>query len=93
MALQKSKELTSGVTGEYWRVGMVILDRMLNTAVIRADLFKDAAARTAGKTELLYKTYEFSSVSIVETQAFDDIIAWAYDKLKGLPDFTDAADV
>ena len=48
MALQKIKELDSGITGNYW-VAEVHTNKRLNKTSVMMFLFKDKTSRDAGK--------------------------------------------
>lgn len=89
MALQLTQEHSSGVSGNYWHVTHLSLNRETDCLEVRIALYKDAAAYAAGKTELCFLNRAFTSI----TPATEDLIAFAYTKLKLLPEFVGAVDV
>lgn len=61
MAIQKSKTLANGATGDYWRITSITLNRQNLTAIAEIALFKDAATSAAGNPPLgAYKTFNFN---------------------------------
>lgn len=88
MAIKKSKETASGVTGEYWRIYIVrrVDSQSLDAFVI---LYKDAAARTAGKDPILQESHTIPHPSGNENISF----SYCYAQLKQLPDFSGAEDI
>ncbi len=52
MALQKTKELASGITGNYWKILQVNIDYLNSTSHVTIALYVDEEARAAGKNPL-----------------------------------------
>jgi len=80
MALQKSKELPSGVVGEYWKIIEVKVDRLKNELCVRIALFKDKAASDAGKQSLGI-VHLFSGIQNEEALT-GELAALGYDMIK-----------
>lgn len=82
MALQKSKTLDSGVSGDYWRFTSFHAERFSGptiTATWNIALFKDSATSAAGGTSLgLTKTYTFPVTSM---EVGGDMRALGYTKI------------
>lgn len=94
MGLQLSKEMPSGVTGEYWRVTDLRLDKDVSTRC-QVSLFKDQAARSAGKMPLTVLDLQWNdgdNPCTVAAMASADPFALTYAKLKTLADFAGAVD-
>ena len=82
MAIQKSKTLSNGATGDYWRILSIMLDRQGLTATGRIGLFKDAATSAAGAPPLgAIKSFSFN-FTMVEFLAAPNAVAFAYNKIK-----------
>ena len=80
MALQKSKILATGVTGDYWKLISISLDRKTLCLSGRLALFLSQAASTAQKEHLGFvKNFSFT---IQKEQQFDNLIALMYDLIK-----------
>lgn len=96
MALQLDKELESGVVGNYWKILAVSFDVLARNSFITLALYKDQAARQAGKQYLKLVTYTWNGDDYpFESAAMDaeSPLVLAYAKLKNLPDFQGALDV
>jgi len=100
MALQLSHELGSGITGNYWRVKNIAFDLDTSELHCKIALYKDSAARTAGKAPISETVYHWSGGDF--TGWFDattlDTVNYnpqerAYVKLKTLAEFSGATDV
>lgn len=96
MALQKSKELTSGVSGDYWK--LLIKELSGSKTICAVSLYKDAAARAADKSVLESVVYSWSGEDNPCTIAAMDVadsnpIKLCYAKLKTLAEFSGAQDV
>ena len=91
MALQLSKELDNGHTGNYWKVSKIDWTAS-DTAFVWVDLYKDSAARQGDKTPLKAERYKFDTFTVVNLEA-NYIIEFAYNQLKSLSNFTGATDV
>lgn len=100
MALELSQELPSGVSGNYWRIAELVLGYLTDTAYCVVKLYKDSAARTAGKEPLsqvsyLWKDADFAGwfdATTLNTVNYNPQER-AYAKLKTLDEFTGATDV
>jgi hypothetical protein len=95
MALQLSKELDTGVTGDYWRVVLVQLSPLGDRSTVIVCLYKDAAARAADKTPLETREYSWNAADYpfaVAALDEDNPYVIAYEKLKTLPEFVGAVD-
>lgn len=95
MALQKSKELDTGVTGTYWRVVQVFLHAGQPTEA-RVLLYKDAQARQDGKAPLTGLLYSWSGADdpcTVDAMDASNPYSLVYAKLKTLLEFSGAQDV
>lgn len=104
MALQLTYENEMGLTGNYWRIAEVSIDFVNQVARIRIDLYKDAAAYSAGKAAMATKEYVYTTNDDnVDnfTGYFDyatlnqtvNSVAGTYTKLKTESDFVGAVDV
>lgn len=81
MAIEKSKTLLSGVTGNYWRVTSITIDRQNKFCIGRIGLFKDKATSDAGGIPLgAVKSFQFA-FTLSELAAATNIIAFAYSKI------------
>lgn len=95
MALIKSKELPSGISGEYSKVILKHLDT--SSVVCSVFLFKDQTAKEAGKHPMQEQTYSWSGEENPCTIAAMNVvdknpIKLCYEKLKTLPEFDGAQD-
>lgn len=87
MAIQKEKTLSSGVTGNYWRITTITVDSLNMKIVGQISLFKDQTASNAGKSPMAFsKTFRIP-LNLPELLAAENIIAYMYEKIQ------DAADV
>lgn len=80
MALQKSKELPSGVSGNYWKIISTSVDRLKSELSVKIALFKDKAASDAGKVNL-GKVHTFSGVHSKPALA-GDLTELGYEMIK-----------
>lgn len=78
MALQKSKTLASGVTGDYWKIIKTTVDKMNMTAEFQMELFLNEAHKSA-KPLYCKKTFTFT---IVGSDLNENIILLGYTKIK-----------
>ncbi len=97
MALQLSEEQATGVTGEYWKIESIALTGEQQSTV-RIRLYKDSAARVAGKEamkELVYMWAGANNPLLIADMDLEDNNPFklAYDKLKTLDEFDGALDV
>ncbi len=100
MALEKSFELPTGVSGNYWKITQATFDYLTSTLECIVKLYKDAAARAAGKEPLSQSQYVWTGADFAGW--FDPVTLntanynpqeRAYEKLKTLPEFSGATDV
>ena len=90
MALIKQVELETGLVATYWKVTIVRVEAGLN-ALVYVSLFKDTAARQAGKTPVKVDIITVSTSSdFISTEK--NAIERAYEYLKLRPEFSGAAD-
>ena len=77
MALQKSKTLPNGSTGDYWKVAQVIVDKKAMVLVCTISLFMNqTVADVVGPQTLgVSKYYTFP---VTKDQLAGDIVALAY---------------
>lgn len=81
MAIQKEKTLASGITGNYWRITSINIDRQNLRIMAVIALFKDAAASASGLPPIGdYKTFNFN-FTMAEFSASPNAIAFAYGKI------------
>lgn len=82
MAIQKTKTLPSGLSGNYWRILNINFDRTTLKAQGKIGLFKDAAASAAGKPHIpgTEKTFVFPFV-VSDLAMPSNIIALVYTKI------------
>jgi hypothetical protein len=82
MAIQKEKTLSNGVTGNYWRILSVFLDRQNLKAHGQIGLFIDKAASDAGKKPIgAIKNFSFA-LNMAEFLASANAITYIYSKIK-----------
>jgi len=90
MALQLEHELLSGVTGNYWKVDRITIDRYKKEIDVYLSLYLDAAARAADKKYIINREYKWldeefflESEDLTETNYIEAI----YTKIKAEDDF------
>ena len=95
MAIEKTQEQTSGVSGNYWRVARVIVEAGDGGCLCHLELYKDSTARSEGKAPILVKKIWLEDgCNIVDfVNAGDTPAKLVYDKLKTLAEFSGASDV
>lgn len=82
MAIQKEKTLPSGVTGNYWRIQNITVDRQNLKVAGQIALFKDKESSDAGKLPMpLIKTFKFPLI-MQDVAPPADIIAYMYLKIQ-----------
>lgn len=80
MAIQKSKTLSNGAVGNYWKITQLSIDRMSKNLVCVISLFSDKAHADAKAPNLgLNKTYSFS---ITKSDLVGDLVELSYTKIK-----------
>lgn len=81
MAIQKTKVLQNGASGNYWRIMNINVNRVTLTASCQIGLFKDAATAAANKPDLgLVKTFHFP-FTVGEISQITNIVAYIYAKV------------
>ena len=93
MALELLKELDSGVDGNYWRIGSVVVSCTDDPIVtIYMELYINQAARQAGKSNLMVQPVNMMLYQI--DSSFDyDFRACIYNSIKQLPYWENARDI
>ena len=72
MALELSTELDSGITGNYWRIGSVVVACTANPVVtVYMELYVNRAAKFSGKTALITKPVNMNLIDIDPTYDYD----------------------
>lgn len=95
MALQKQKELESGVVASYWKVTAVVLNKRnpeANQVMVELALYKDAEARQAEKAPITAASAVLGSVEQLEGTIGADTFQKAYTILKTKVEFDQAQD-
>ena len=82
MALQLTKELPSGFSGNYWKIVNMRPDFYNDKMEIYIALFKDETAKTAGKRYIDVRHYTFKTSDYSDFLGTLDIRAVAYGKIK-----------
>lgn len=77
MAIQKSKTLASGATGNYWKVTSVTVNKQTMTLSAMMSLFMDSTHSTSASLGLT-KSFSFP---VTKTDLSGDLIALAYKKI------------
>lgn len=80
MALQKSKTLASGESGNYWRVSNMRFSRADMSLEIEVALYKDATLAASGSSPLPF-SYKFR-FTITQQEIVGNLVAMAYTKIK-----------
>lgn len=94
MALELSKELSSGISGNYWRIIRVHTecDVEIPYCSIILGLWLNRQTRLDGKSLLSSETVRMNLEDIDSTFSYD-FRACLYNALKTLPEWADAIDV
>jgi hypothetical protein len=94
MALELSKELSSGVSGNYWRIIRVHVECDVETPYcgIAMGLWVNRQTRLDGKSLLSSEIVRMNLADIDSTFSYD-FRACIYNSLKTLPEWADAVDV
>jgi hypothetical protein len=92
MALELTKNLDNGFSGNYWKVLETNINWKDKYSHITLGLFKDKAARDAGKTIIDAKAYDWSGADFpfVDGKSPRDT---SYDKIKVTAEFSGSKDV
>lgn len=81
MAIQKSKTLPNGASGNYWRITSIYIDRQGLSCTGRIALFKDASTSASGAPPLgVSKVFSFPLV-LSEFFNADNVISFMYEKI------------
>lgn len=94
MALELSQELSSGITGNYWRIIRVHTecDVEIPYCSIILGLWLNRQTRLDGKSLLSSETVRMNLADIDSTFSYD-FRACLYNALKTLPEWADAIDI
>jgi len=92
MGLQKTKELKTGVSGNYWRIKEVVLSGDGKGYALLA-LYLDKATRDDEEKTYLSANTKLNFVLTKQELKDKDILAGIYDKIKEDEFFNDAVDV
>lgn len=79
MALQKTKSLDNGTTGDYWKITSIIYNRSASRLAVIITLFLDKSHGIAFKGLNYFKSYSFP---ITLDDATGNVIQFAYDQIK-----------
>lgn len=80
MAIQKQKDLPSGISGNYWKISKVNLDTVNSRCGYSISLFKDKATSDAGASSLGFsKSFQFP---LSDEELVGDLRAVGYAKIK-----------
>ena len=90
--MQLTRELDTGISGNYWKVTKITLNRNGDSMEYEVALYKDEASRTAGKSPMFIKNHS-GSATLSELQTAEDPVELAYTRLKELDEFSEATDV
>ena len=82
MALQKSKTIPSGETGDYWRVSYLTFSRRGMRVEVLLSLYKSAAVAATGAPPLP-ASYSFS-FTVTQTELMGNLVALGYAKIKAI---------
>jgi hypothetical protein len=81
MAIQKSKTLANGASGNYWRIEHLIVDRRAGKVLGDLALFKDQSTAQSGAPHLgLVKRFTFD-LNMVELLAAPNVVTYMYSKI------------
>jgi hypothetical protein len=84
MAIQKTKTLPSGVSGNYWRILSITLDTQSGIAVGRIGLFINQATSDAGGEPLpVVKSFSFSFTA-AGLLAAPNVISYVYTNIMNM---------
>lgn len=78
MSLKKEKILPSGVSGDYWKITRIDIDRMVLRITYVISLFKDEAHKNHVPMGL-EKTFQFNAT---KEQIDSNVVALGYEKIK-----------
>lgn len=78
MAIQKSKTLQNGATGNYWKITNISIDREKLVATCRVELFKDSSFSNIGSLG----SAKVFRVTVTKQQIAGDITAVCYTAIK-----------
>lgn len=90
MALELTRELSTGISGNYWRIGSVVVSCNDDPLVsIYMELYLNRAAKYSGKTPLLIEPTNMNLSQIDPTFDFD-FRACVYNAMSNLPSWTNS---
>ena len=93
MGIQKEKILNSGVSGNYWRITSVYIDRQNLQITGEIALFKDQACSNAGMQPMpISKRFSFPLI-MAEIAPPTNLIAYVYNKIKAAASVSITEDV
>lgn len=79
MALKKSKTLANGISGDYWRITLVSVNRVNKVVTYELSLYISKAARLAGAHALeMRKIFKFT---LTNEELAGDLCAIGYSKI------------
>jgi len=98
MALQKTYEIPSGISGNYWKIMSISLEPIYKIATINLCLYFNSDARENEKQVLWSKNYhirgddymQYFATNILDTK---NPIKSCYEYLKTTSEFSDSVDV
>jgi hypothetical protein len=95
MGLKLSYTLPNEVSGDHWSIAEVWMNTKVNQSYVLVYLYKDSAAKDAGKPHILYKRFQwdgadfpFNEATLKQAGVSDRTIA--YSKIKTTPMEQDA---
>lgn len=91
MAIQKSKTLANGATGNYWKVTQAKVDKQAMKVRATMSLFVDQAHSVIASLN----SNKIFNISVTKAQLSGDVIALCYTQIKTLndPDLSGGTDV
>ena len=93
MALNKDFELSSGVSGNYWKVNSIEIDKVVSDTKVTVGLYKDEGARKAGKTPMHVVAFHIEGDKCGEVAVGNNVTGLVYEWLKARPEFEVSQDV
>jgi hypothetical protein len=92
MAMQLNKTLDNGVTGNYWKITNIRIDRMGLQITVDVRLWVSQSTRNSGLNPLEIDSYVLTGSDYTTAMAASNLVAAIYDYLKALPDFSGEVD-
>lgn len=93
MALLKTYEIESGVSGSYWKITKIEIDFVRKISHVYIYMYLNKEARLENRDPLTVKDFEWIGDDFPFSDIKEDIRVMAYDKLKTDNLFTDAETV